>query len=68
MKPIALSIEEAAAHLSIGKTKLYSLIGSGEIPAKKLGNNRSPLRLNPIVRTSRHNLKSKLRGKLPLSV
>jgi excisionase family DNA binding protein len=34
---LALSIEEAQRISGIGKTKLYSLLKSGAIPAKKLG-------------------------------
>jgi len=33
----ALSIEEAATAMSIGKTKLYELINSGQIKARKIG-------------------------------
>jgi excisionase family DNA binding protein len=31
------TISETSRLLSIGKTKLYELIGSGEIPVRKLG-------------------------------
>jgi excisionase family DNA binding protein len=31
------SISETSRLLSVGKTKLYELIGSGEIPVRKLG-------------------------------
>ena len=34
---LAYSVEQAAQILGIGKTKLYELIGSSEIEAKKYG-------------------------------
>lgn len=37
MTPTALSINEALRRLSIGRTRLYELIGSGQISARKIG-------------------------------
>lgn len=34
---LSLSIEEVQAATGLGKTKIYSLIGSGKLPAKKCG-------------------------------
>ena len=38
METNLLSILEAQKIIGLGKTKLYELINTGEIPAKKLGN------------------------------
>jgi excisionase family DNA binding protein len=35
--PLALTTAEAARSLGIGKTKLFELIGSGALPAIRLG-------------------------------
>lgn len=37
MNSTALSINEASRRLSIGRTRLYELIGSGQISARKIG-------------------------------
>lgn len=37
MQPIALSIDETAKVLSIGKTKLYAELSAGRLEGKKLG-------------------------------
>ena len=37
MTPLALSIDEAAKMLSIGKTKLYAELSAGRLEGKKLG-------------------------------
>lgn len=37
MQPIALSIDEAAKVLSIGRTKLYAELSAGRLEGKKLG-------------------------------
>lgn len=38
MKPIALSIPEAAAAIGVGRSTFYKMIASGEIPVIKIGN------------------------------
>jgi excisionase family DNA binding protein len=40
MKPLLLSIDEAANLLSIGKTKLYAELAAGRLQAVKLGKRR----------------------------
>lgn len=35
--PPCLSISETCALLGLGRTKLYQIIGSGTLPAKKIG-------------------------------
>lgn len=37
IEPICVRVDEAARMLGLGRTKLYELIGSGEITAIKLG-------------------------------
>ena len=37
MTPLSLSIEEARAATGLGRTKLYQLINSGELKARKIG-------------------------------
>jgi excisionase family DNA binding protein len=37
MDKLFFTISETCRMLSIGKTKLYELLGSGEIPVRKLG-------------------------------
>ena len=37
MNPLSLSIEEARAMTGLGRTKLYQLINSGDLKARKLG-------------------------------
>jgi excisionase family DNA binding protein len=37
IQPLALTTAEAARSLGIGKTKLFELIGSGALPAVRLG-------------------------------
>lgn len=37
MTQLSLSIEEVRAATGLGRTKLYSLIGSGELKARKIG-------------------------------
>ena len=37
---IAYSVDEAARATGIGRTTLYSLIGSGELPSAKVGRRR----------------------------
>lgn len=37
MKPLMLSVDDAAKALSIGKTKLYSELSAGHITGVKLG-------------------------------
>ncbi len=37
MEPLALSINETAKALSLGRTSIYSLIGDGRLEAFKLG-------------------------------
>ncbi|MGD9714215.1 MAG: helix-turn-helix transcriptional regulator [Thermomicrobiales bacterium] len=38
MKPIALSIPEAAAAIGVGRSTFYKLVSSCEIPVIKIGN------------------------------
>ena len=38
--PLAHSVDEACAALSIGRSRLYELIASGELPSIKLGRRR----------------------------
>lgn len=35
--PLALSIEEVQAATGLGRTKVYEIINSGSLPAKKVG-------------------------------
>ena len=37
MQTLSLSIEEARAATGLGRTKLYQLINSGELKARKIG-------------------------------
>jgi excisionase family DNA binding protein len=37
MMPLSLSIEETSAVTGLGRTKLYQLINSGDLKARKLG-------------------------------
>ena len=37
MTPLSLSIEEVRAATGLGRTKLYQLINSGELKARKIG-------------------------------
>jgi len=37
MEPLALSINETARALSLGRTSIYALIGDGRLEAFKLG-------------------------------
>jgi excisionase family DNA binding protein len=37
MEPLAYTIPQVLDLLNIGRTKLYQLIGSGELPARKVG-------------------------------
>jgi len=43
-KPLALSIEEVRKLTGLGRTKIYSLIGSGELIARKIGKRTVVLR------------------------
>lgn len=43
-KPLAISIADAAAHIGIGRTKLYALIAEGQLTARKLGGRTLVLR------------------------
>ncbi len=36
-QPLLLKVEAAAKLLSLGRTKMYALIASGEVPAIRLG-------------------------------
>ncbi|MEM1381140.1 MAG: excisionase family DNA-binding protein [Pseudomonadota bacterium] len=40
MNPLAVSLDEAAKALSIGRTTLYKLIGNGRLKTVKLGSRR----------------------------
>ena len=37
MEPLALSINDAATALSLGRTSIYAMIGDGRLEAFKLG-------------------------------
>jgi len=37
MEPIAYTVDHATRIVGIGRTKLYEAIGSGQLPARKLG-------------------------------
>ncbi|MBN8815212.1 MAG: helix-turn-helix domain-containing protein [Sphingomonas sp.] len=37
LRPLCLTVDEAADALSVGRTKLYQLIAEGEIEAVKIG-------------------------------
>jgi excisionase family DNA binding protein len=37
---LAVSVEEAAAMLSVGRTTLYAAISTGELPSLKIGRRR----------------------------
>lgn len=37
MEPIAYTIKDASRVVGVGRTKLYEAIGSGQLPARKLG-------------------------------
>jgi excisionase family DNA binding protein len=38
MKKISFTVKQTCALIGVGKTKLYEILGSGELPAKKCGN------------------------------
>lgn len=40
MEPLAVSVEEAAALLSLGRTTVYELLNAGEIPSFRVGKAR----------------------------
>ncbi len=40
MDELLISVEEAAHRLSIGRTRTYALIASGELPSLKIGRSR----------------------------
>lgn len=39
-KPEAVSVEDAMQMIGIGRTKIYDLINSGELPSVKIGRRR----------------------------
>ena len=49
MEPLALSINEAAKALSVGRTSIYALIGEGRLEAFKLGR-RTLIRMDSVRR------------------
>lgn len=44
MDPIAYTVPEVLQLIGIGRTKLYEAIGSGDLPARKVGNRTIILR------------------------
>lgn len=38
MQPIAIGIKEAASIIGVSRAKMYQLLGSGALPARKVGN------------------------------
>lgn len=40
---LTLTVEEAAEELRIGRTRMYALIASGEVPSVKVGGSRRVL-------------------------
>ena len=49
MEPLALSINDAAKALSLGRTSIYAMIGDGRLEAFKLGR-RTLVRMESIRR------------------
>lgn len=49
MEPLALSINDAAKALSLGRTSIYAMIGDGRLEAFKLGR-RTLIRMESIRR------------------
>ena len=49
MEPLALSINDAAKALSLGRTSIYAMIGDGRLDAFKLGR-RTLIRMESIRR------------------
>ena len=37
MRPVSMSVNDACRYIGVGRTKLYDLIGSGEVPVIKIG-------------------------------
>jgi excisionase family DNA binding protein len=42
-----LTVEQVAEMLHMSKTKLYSLVKAGKIPARRIGGRRAPLLFKP---------------------
>lgn len=49
MEPLALSINDAAKILSLGRTSIYAMIGDGRLEAFKLGR-RTLIRMESVRR------------------
>lgn len=49
MEPLALSINDAAKVLSLGRTSIYAMIGDGRLEAFKLGR-RTLIRMESVRR------------------